>query len=222
MATQAISSYGIQLRLGDGVALAGVAVSGATNATPIVLTTAAHGIPVGDVDVMTVSGVGGNTGANGTWIVQSLSTTTVRLRGSVGNGAYTSGGTAVRNDTYTVVAELTNLEDAGLTTTLVDVSAHDSTSGYASRIPTFLNGNTLRVSYNLVPAHATHNNVTGLEFLMRTRAQRRWLIVFPDAAKSAWRFTGFVASDRFQAPVAGALTGAASLEMTDAPILTAA
>lgn len=209
------------MRLGDGVALASVAVSGATNATPIVLTTAAHGIPVGEVDVVTVAGVGGNTAANGTWVVQALSTTTVRLRGSVGNGAYTSGGTAVRTDTYTVVAELTNLEDAGITATLIDTSAHDG-AGYASRIPTFLNGNALRVSYNLIPAHATHDNATGFEFLMRTRAQRHWLIVFPDAAKSAWRFTGFVAQDRFQAPVAGALTGQVTLEMSDAPLLAAA
>src|ERR1043166_8914288 len=152
MPTQAISAYGIQVRLGDGVALTAVSISAATNATPIVITTAAHGIPVGDVSVVTVAGVGGNTGANGTWVAQALTTTTLRLRGSVGNGAYTSGGTAQRTDTFTTIAELTNLEDQGLSTTVIDISAHDG-NGYASRIPTFLNGNTMRLSLNLVPAH---------------------------------------------------------------------
>lgn len=70
-----------------------VAISGATNATPIVLTTsAAHGLAVGDR--VYVADVGGNTGANGSWVVETVgSTTSATLRGSVGNAAYTSGGT---------------------------------------------------------------------------------------------------------------------------------
>lgn len=222
MPTAAISAYGIALKLGDNVPLTPVAVTGATNATPIVLTTAAHGIPVGDVDVMTVAGVGGTTAANGTWIVHALSATTVRLRGSVGNGAYTSGGTATRTDTFTVVAELTNLEDMGLSTTVIDVTAHDAVGGYGSKIPTFLSGNTLRVSLNAVPAHATQDNLTGFPFLVRTRAKRHFLVVFPDTPKTAWLWTGYVIQDRTQAPVAGALTTSITIEMDGAPVLAAA
>lgn len=67
-------------------------VSDATNATPIVITTsAAHGLV--DGDVVTIGSVGGNTAANGTWIVNALTSTTFSLIGSVGNSAYTSGGT---------------------------------------------------------------------------------------------------------------------------------
>ncbi|WP_417521884.1 G8 domain-containing protein [Marinobacter sp.] len=42
---------------------------------------------------VTISGVKGNTGANGTWTVTKNSATTFSLNGSVGNGTYTSGGT---------------------------------------------------------------------------------------------------------------------------------
>lgn len=62
-----------------------------TNATPIVVTTGVHGLVTGAS--VTITGVGGNTAANGSWPITVLSTTTFSLDGSVGNGAYTSGGT---------------------------------------------------------------------------------------------------------------------------------
>lgn len=63
----------------------------ATNATPIVITSTAHGLTNGAR--VTVSGVGGNTAANGTWTVANVATDTFELASSAGNGAYTSGGT---------------------------------------------------------------------------------------------------------------------------------
>jgi hypothetical protein len=67
-------------------------VVGATNATPIVVSTAA---PLGVVtgDQVVISGVTGNTAANSTFIVTTLSTTTFELDSSVGNGGYVAGGT---------------------------------------------------------------------------------------------------------------------------------
>lgn len=70
-----------------------VNITGGTNAAPIVLTTDAHSIPVGNVAIVDVASVGGLTNANGRWMIVSLSTTTVSLLGSQGNSAYTSGGT---------------------------------------------------------------------------------------------------------------------------------
>lgn len=67
-------------------------VSGATNASPIVITTsAAHGFATGDY--VSITGVLGNTAANGAFYITILSTTTFSLNGSTGTGAYTSGGT---------------------------------------------------------------------------------------------------------------------------------
>jgi len=67
-------------------------ITGATNATPIVITTsAAHGYSTNDfVDVINV---GGNTAANGTFQITVVTSTTFQLNQSVGNAAYTSGGT---------------------------------------------------------------------------------------------------------------------------------
>lgn len=69
-------------------------ITGTTNATPIVVTSAAHGLS--NNDMVGVLGVGGNTAANGIWSVANVATNTFELAGSTGNGAYTGGGTWYR------------------------------------------------------------------------------------------------------------------------------
>jgi hypothetical protein len=66
-------------------------VTGATNASPIVITSASHGLQTGTRVI--VSGVGGNTAANGTFTITRVNANSFSLDGSTGNGAYTSGGT---------------------------------------------------------------------------------------------------------------------------------
>ena len=65
-------------------------ITGATNATPIVITSVAHGLTTGNV--VAIKNVLGNTAANGTWTVTVVDANTFSLQTSVGNGAYTSGG----------------------------------------------------------------------------------------------------------------------------------
>lgn len=68
-------------------------ITAASNASPIVITTSApHTFPSGAE--VTISGVSGNTAANGTWTVAPVDATRFSLNGSSGSGAYTSGGTA--------------------------------------------------------------------------------------------------------------------------------
>jgi hypothetical protein len=66
-------------------------ITGASNASPIVITTAQpSGLQTGAV--VTISGVLGNTAANGTFIITVVGLTSFSLNGSTGNGAWTSGG----------------------------------------------------------------------------------------------------------------------------------
>lgn len=83
-----------------------------TNATPIVVTTAAHGRKTGDV--VTIAGHLINTAAVGTWIIEVLSATTFRLLGSIGTGVGAATGTVQ----YTGV----NVLDAAGTITAVGTS----------------------------------------------------------------------------------------------------
>ena len=69
--------------------LAGL-VTNATNTSPILVTSANHGLKTGDS--VTVVNVTGNTGANGTYFVTVFSSNDFYLDGSVGTGVYLSGG----------------------------------------------------------------------------------------------------------------------------------
>jgi hypothetical protein len=75
------------------------AITGATNATPIVITATAHGFSNGDI--VSVEGVLGNLAANGLWVIASVAANTFALTdpvsgaNAVGSAAYTSGGYAV-------------------------------------------------------------------------------------------------------------------------------
>ncbi len=70
-----------------------LAIANATNAAPIVITTAVnHGYSTGDQ--VRVAGVVGNTAANGDFTITSVNNTMFSLNGSAGNGAYGGGGTA--------------------------------------------------------------------------------------------------------------------------------
>ncbi len=74
----------------------GTAITNATNATPIVITSASHGHTTGDT--VLISKVLGNTAANGVFRVTVTDANTFSLQDPVtganvaGNGAYTSGG----------------------------------------------------------------------------------------------------------------------------------
>lgn len=79
-----------------------IVVTGATNASPIVISTAnTDGLQAGDL--VYVDEILGNTAANGTWVVGTVvANTSFGLVGSTGNGAYTSGGIWCSPDTDTV------------------------------------------------------------------------------------------------------------------------
>jgi len=69
-------------------------VTGATNASPIVITTAEpHGYQSGMQ--VSISGVAGNTAANGTFTITVIDSTSFSLNGSTGNGAWTSGDSVI-------------------------------------------------------------------------------------------------------------------------------
>lgn len=77
-------------------------VSDATNATPIVVTSAGHGFK--DNSVVLIQNVGGNTAANGVRLLKNVTTDTMELYDPIteaaiaGNGTYTSGGTIDLNE----------------------------------------------------------------------------------------------------------------------------
>lgn len=111
------------------------AITGATNASPIVLTVGSTtGWNVGDLVV--VRGVGGNTAANGTFRISALSGTTITLQtvappggtqiNTTGNAAYTSGGTIIN---LSIVAVLSDISAGRVTGLAADPTLSLSVAG---------------------------------------------------------------------------------------------
>ncbi len=106
------------------------AITGATNATPIVITSAGHGLSTGTR--VTISGVVGNTNANGTFVVTYLSSSTFSLVGTSGSGAWTSGGAWNVTGLYSITLAVTaqNGYDVGETYTVLVFATYND-DGFA-------------------------------------------------------------------------------------------
>jgi photosystem II stability/assembly factor-like uncharacterized protein len=89
------TEYDIVVGFDKGDSAVRTTVTAASNASPIQVTAATHGLSTGDWVI--VDGVAGNTAANGLWQVTKVDTNNVTLDGSSGNAAYTSGGTITSN-----------------------------------------------------------------------------------------------------------------------------
>lgn len=101
-----------------------VAVTGATNASPIQITVGSTtGLSNGDF--VTVSGVLGNTAANGTWTIASLTGTTFTLVGSSGNGTYTSSTGSIEGGD---LGQVDNLIQANVVPTAVTAVTQSATA----------------------------------------------------------------------------------------------
>ena len=109
-----LNTVNTQIAVGDGVVVpansdtdlsaslgAELSVSGladATNSVPITIVNGSGNWATTPLvgQVVVVSGVTGNTGANGTWEVQAADATTITLLGSIGNGTFAGGTPSVK------------------------------------------------------------------------------------------------------------------------------
>ena len=101
-------------------------IQGASNASPISVTSAGHGLTTGAE--VTIAGALGNTAANGTFVVTVVDQNTFTLDGSTGNGAWTSGGAWNVTGLYTlnVAATSANGYLAGQTYSVLLIGALSS------------------------------------------------------------------------------------------------
>src|SRR5262245_18449376 len=109
-------------------------ISGATLASPIVITSNNHGLATG-MEIQ-VSGVGGNSAANGFWTITVLNENQFSLNDSQGNNNYTGGGTWVTTETVTGGSFRLTINPAGGQSFTTGQVAHNAS---ASVIQTAIN-----------------------------------------------------------------------------------
>ncbi len=157
-------------------------ITSSTNATPIVITDAAHGLVSGEY--VSVTGHLINTAANGYWQVTVIDANTFSLDGSVGNGVGAATGTWTRVSSIVQCSRLARLLDAEINignrfSPIVTIEAEvPSMSGVVEDVPT------LDVKFQL------EHDAAGQALLAKTMANKLQFLIIEATGTSIE--TGFV------------------------------
>jgi predicted secreted protein len=122
-------------------------------------------------------------------------------------------------ETFTTVAEVKSIEGPELSLDLMDVTNMDSPSYYREVLPGFKNAGEVTLELNFLPAHSTHNAVTGLLSKFEGRTLRNYKIVFPNIGNTTWSFAGYVTKFSPTANFDEPLNAAVTITVTGAPTL---
>lgn len=156
-----------------------VSITGATNASPIVITATAHGMS--NFDLCSITGVLGNTAANGIWAINNVTTNTFELVGSPGNtgvaAVYTSGGTVSKAALVYIPSDASpTLSFTGYSFRLPSTAAQRAIFGCVSKEGTFNLGEDIATWQNTGDAF-WHND--SLNFANCTTQEAGGLTAFP-------------------------------------------
>lgn len=119
---------------------------------------------------------------------------------------------------YTSVAEVTNLGGFGLSAETADITSMESTSGVREFKPTLLTGKDVTFNVNFLKDNATHDNTSGVLYLLNNRTYRKWKVLHSDTATTMWEFYAYVVDVQINPPLNGVWTGQITLRPTGAPI----
>jgi len=114
------------------------------------------------------------------------------------------------------VAQVTNIGGPSLSLDTVDVTCHDSTSGFEEVVATLLRGGEVSLDIVYDPADDTHDATGGNGLITRMNAKRltNFSLIFPNVATTTWAFDGYVTGFEPSMPVDGALTATVTIKTT--------
>lgn len=122
------------------------------------------------------------------------------------------GDAATPTETFTTVAEITDVELPEIKLDSEDATSHDS-NGWEEVIATILSGGEPSFKANWLPTHATQNETTGVLAVIMNRQKRNWKIVLPNSVKT-FSFAAIVSNFKPGAPLKGKLTAEFKLKIS--------
>lgn len=122
-------------------------------------------------------------------------------------------------ESFTTIAEVTEIGGPELSLDTEDGTHHGSTGGWEEVIPTILRSGTVPFTIQYDPAGATHDASTGLLADMGDKTLRNFELVFPDTGSTTWSFSAYVVGFTPGAPHDGKLTAECSLKISGQPTL---
>ena len=120
----------------------------------------------------------------------------------------------------TAIAEVTDISGPGMEADTIEMTSHDSTSGWKEFIGGLKDGGEIELEINYLPANATHKYAAGgLLYDLDAGTANSYALVFPDAATTMWTFSAIVTGFEVGAPIDDKLSAAVTFKVTGKPTL---
>lgn len=130
-----------------------------------------------------------------------------------------SGDGASPTESFTTIAEVTNIGGPNLSLDAIETTSHSSIGGWKEFIGGLLDGGEVSLEINYDPVGATHDASTGLIYDMINRTVRNFELVFPDTGNTTWSFSALVKAFEPSEPVDDKLTASVTLKVSGQPTL---
>jgi len=122
-------------------------------------------------------------------------------------------------ETFTTVAEVTDISGPSLSMDTMEVTSHSTTNAFKEYLGSLLDAGEVSFSMNFIPTNATQSYTTGLIKDWYNRTRRHFQLVFPDVGATTWAFTALVTKFEPKAPVDAQLSADVTLKIVEAPTL---
>lgn len=122
-------------------------------------------------------------------------------------------------ETFTTIAEVTDIGGPSLKLATIEATSHSSTDGWIEKIGGLLDGGELSFDVSFIPTNATQNFSTGLIYAMVNRTVRNFKLVFPNLSATTWAFAALVTGFEPKEPIDDKLSASVTLEITGKPTL---
>ena len=126
---------------------------------------------------------------------------------------------ATPTETFTTIAEVTDIGGPKLELATIEATSHSSTDGWIEKIGGLLDGGEVSFDINFVPTGATHSYSTGLIHDLVNRTVRNFKLVFPNISATTWAFAALVTGFEPKEPIDDKLSASVTLTLTGKPTL---
>lgn len=133
---------------------------------------------------------------------------------AVGNGETPS-------EEFSEIAQVKDISGPSMSRETIDVTNHQSPSGYNEFLASVIDGGEVTFTVEYDPEDSTHDQTTGLLYLMGLTTTRNWKLIFPvetvtPGTYECLNFAALVTGFNPNAPVKGSLTVDITLKVAGA------
>lgn len=120
---------------------------------------------------------------------------------------------------FTTITEVKEIKALPLSVDTTDVTNQSSPGGYEEVVPTIRRSGETTFDVNFQPYDATHNELTGLQYMLNNKVKITMQLIIPNQAGGSRMpyWTGYVTGFDIDAPVSGVLTASVKVKVTGQP-----